>query len=100
MKTPPLNSEFRIHRDVRNGKDVLVCAAGKTVQLCDARYLQDQRSMLKAHGDWMELAQPTSRKTPRTEPSKPGGGLPQIRLAVGTASSKACAADSACMCRH
>ena len=55
LKTPPLTSDFTMHRDVKDGKDVLVCTVGKTVLLYDARCLQDLHAMLKAHGDWMPL---------------------------------------------
>ena len=55
LRTPPLTSEFAMHRDVKDGKDVLVCTVGKTVLLYDARCLDDLHKMLKKHGDWMEL---------------------------------------------
>ncbi len=44
-----------MHRDTKDGRDVLVCIVGKTVLLYDARCLDDLRAVLKAHGDWMEL---------------------------------------------
>jgi hypothetical protein len=31
LKTPPLSSEYTMHRDTRDGVDVLVCTVGKTV---------------------------------------------------------------------
>ena len=54
LKTPPLTSDFTMHRDVKDGKDVLVCTVGKTVLLYDARCLDHLHAMLKKHGDWME----------------------------------------------
>ena len=33
LKTPPLSSEYTIHTDIKDGKDVLVCTVGKTVLL-------------------------------------------------------------------
>ena len=62
LKTPPLTSEFTMHRDVKDGKDVLVCTVGKTVLLYDARCLDDLHKMLKKHGDWMELGSADEQK--------------------------------------
>jgi hypothetical protein len=62
LKTPPLSSEFTMHRDTRNGKDVLVCTVGKTVLVYDARCLEDLDATLKGHGDWMELGSAAEQK--------------------------------------
>jgi hypothetical protein len=62
LKTPPLTSDFTMHREVRDGWDVLVCTVGKTVLLYDARCLADLRTMLMAHGDWMELGSADEQK--------------------------------------
>jgi hypothetical protein len=67
LKTPPLTSDFTLHRETRDGRDVLVCTVGKTVLLYDARCLEDLRSMLQAHGDWMELGSADEQKD-----AKPG----------------------------
>jgi hypothetical protein len=67
LKTPPLSSDFTIHRDVRDGRDVLVCTVGKTVLFYDARCLDDLHAMLKAHGDWIELGSADEQKD-----AKPG----------------------------
>ncbi len=55
LKTPPLSSDYTIHRDVRDGVEVLVCTVGKTVLFYDARAVDDLHAMLVAHGDWMAL---------------------------------------------
>ena len=55
LKTPPLTSEYTMHTDEKDGKEVLVCTVGKTILLYDYRCLADLHSMLKKHGDWMEL---------------------------------------------
>ena len=55
LKTPPNTSDYEMHRDVKDGKDVIVCTVGKTVLLYDARCIEDLHAMLKAHGDWMDL---------------------------------------------
>jgi hypothetical protein len=31
LKTPPLSSDFPMHLDEKDGKEILVCTAGKTV---------------------------------------------------------------------
>jgi hypothetical protein len=62
LKTPPLTSEFTMHRGVKDGKDVLVCTVGKTVLLYDAKCLDDLHAMLKTHGDWMELGSADEQK--------------------------------------
>lgn len=67
LKTPPLTSDYTMHRDVKDGKDVIVCTVGKTVLLYDARCLDDLHAMLKSHGDWMELGSADEQKD-----AKPG----------------------------
>ena len=62
LKTPPLTSEFTMHRGVKDGKDVLVCTVGKTVLLYDAKCLDDLHAMLKTHGDWIELGSADEQK--------------------------------------
>ena len=55
LKTPPQTSEYEMYRDVKDGKDVIVCVVGKTTLLYDARCIEDLHAMLTQHGDWMEL---------------------------------------------
>ena len=62
LKTPPLTSDYTMHRDVRDGTDVIVCTVGKTVLLYDARCLDDLHAMLKAHGDWNDLGSADEQK--------------------------------------
>ena len=62
LKTPPLTSDFTMHRATVNGTDVLVCTVGKTVLHYDARCLEHLPAMLKAHGDWMELGSADEQK--------------------------------------
>ena len=62
LKTPPLTSEYTMHRDTRDGVDVIVCTVGKTVLLYDARCLTDLQSMLIARGDWVELGSADEQK--------------------------------------
>ena len=55
LKTPPNTSEYEMYKDVKDGKDVIVCVVGKTTLLYDARCINDLHQMLKSHGDWMDL---------------------------------------------
>jgi len=62
LKTPPLTSVYTMHLDEKEGRDVLVCTVGKTVLFYDYRCLADLQSMLKKHGDWMELGSADEQK--------------------------------------
>ena len=62
LKTPPLTSEYTMHVDEKDGKEVLVCTVGKTVLLYDINCLTDLYQMLISHGDWMELGSADEQK--------------------------------------
>jgi len=62
LKTPPLSSEYTMHVDEKDGKEILVCTVGKTVLHYDIRILNDLHAMLKKHGDWMELGSADEQK--------------------------------------
>ncbi len=62
LKTPPLTSEYTMHVDQKDGKDVLVCTVGKTVLLYNIDALTDLHKMLKDHGEWMELGSADEQK--------------------------------------
>ena len=62
LKTPPLSSEFTMYKDIRDGKDILVCTVGSTVLFYESRCLNDLHSMLKDRGDWMELGSADEQK--------------------------------------
>jgi hypothetical protein len=55
LNTPPGTSEYEMYKDIKDGKEVIVCTVGKTVLLYDAQCLKDLHSMLKKHGHWMDL---------------------------------------------
>ena len=56
LKTPSGSSEYQMYRDESADPPAIVCTVGKTILHYDARCIQDLHSMLKAHGDWMELS--------------------------------------------
>jgi hypothetical protein len=62
LKTPPLTSEYTMHFDVKDGRELLVCTVGKTILHYDYRCLSDLHEMLKKHGDWMELGSADEQK--------------------------------------
>jgi len=62
LKTPPLTSEYEMYKDVRDGKEVIVCVVGTTTLLYDYRCLSDLQTMLQLHGDWMELGSADEQK--------------------------------------
>jgi hypothetical protein len=62
LKTPPMTSEYEMYRDIKDGKEILVCTVGKTVLHYDYRCIKDLHEMLKQHGDWMELGSADEQK--------------------------------------
>lgn len=62
LQTPPLSSTYTMHRDVRDGVEVIVCTVGKTVLLYDARCIDDLHAMLVAAGDWVPLGSADEQK--------------------------------------
>jgi hypothetical protein len=62
LKTPPLTSEYTMHVDTKDGKEILVCTVGKTVLHYNIDCLNDLHTMLKNHGDWMELGSADEQK--------------------------------------
>jgi hypothetical protein len=62
LKTPPLSSDYTMHVDEKDGKDILVCTVGKTILHYNIDCLKDLHAMLKKHGDWMELGSADEQK--------------------------------------
>ena len=73
LKTPPLTSDYTMHRDTRDGVEVIVCTVGKTVLLYDARCLDDLHAMLKARGDWVVLGSADGQKPAKDGPVEAWG---------------------------
>src|ERR1700704_6423908 len=63
LKTPPRTSEFTMYKDETHAPPILVCTVGKTVLHYDLRCLNDLHTMLKEHGNWMELGSADEQKT-------------------------------------
>ncbi len=62
LKTPPLSSDFTMHIEEKEGKEILVCTVGKTILHYNANCINDLYEMLKTHGDWMELGSADEQK--------------------------------------
>ena len=62
LKTQPLTSEYEMHLDERDGRQVLVCTVGKTTLLYDAGAIDDLHAVLKERGDWVELGSADEQK--------------------------------------
>ena len=98
MKTPPQTSEYEMYKDIKDGKEVIVCTVGKTVLLYDAKCLTDLHEMLKAHGDWMELGSADEQK-PAKEGTVEAWGRSETNPVGGWYGLKKDCADAlVCMC--
>ncbi len=67
LHTAPGTSDYTMHIEEKEGKEVLVCTVGKTVLLYDIRCITDLHAMLMTHGDWMDLG-----GTDEQKPAKEG----------------------------
>ena len=100
LRTPPGQSEYLAYRDPNAVPPTLVCVVGKTALGYRLQCLEDLHTMLSAHGDWMALAQPTSRSQPQREPWRRGRARPRTRLVAGTGSRRVSAGASPTTCRR
>ncbi len=60
--TPSGTSGYEIYKDIKDGKEILICTVGKTVLNYDYRAITDLQRMLKDHGDWVELGSADEQK--------------------------------------
>ena len=82
LKTPPLTSEYTIHRDDDADPPLLICQVGSTKLTYLSRAVDDLHEMLIAHGDWMPLGAADEQKEPAAgtveawgrSPDNPVGG--------------------------
>ena len=82
LQTPSGTSSYTLYRDDTLNPPALVCTVGKTVLLYDARCINDLHTMLKQHGDWMEMGSADEQKPAKEgtveawgrSPSNPLGG--------------------------
>jgi hypothetical protein len=62
LKTPPGTAEYKMYRDEAADPPALVCVVGTTKLSYHLRCLEDLRTMLKKHGDWMLLGSADEQK--------------------------------------
>jgi len=82
LQTPPGTSEYEMYKSEKDGREILVCTVGKTVLHYDFRCVEDLSTMLRAHGDWMELGSADEQKPAKEgtveawgrSPDNPAGG--------------------------
>ncbi len=82
LSTPPGTSNYTMHQETIDGREVLVCTVGKTVLHYDLRCLADLHAMLLEHGDWMDLGSADEQKPAKAgtveawgrSPDNPVGG--------------------------
>ncbi len=51
-----------MYKDVKDGKEILVCLVGKTILNYDYRCIADLHSMLKKRAEWVELGSTDEQK--------------------------------------
>ena len=83
LKTAPGTAEFTMHTDTKDGLAILICTVGKTVLHYNARGIQDLHSMLKAHGDWMDLGGADEQKPAKQGTVEAWAALPITPSQVG-----------------
>ena len=76
LKTPPGTSDYTMHLEERDGRELIVCTVGKTVLHYDARCIADLHAMLKKHGDWMELGGADEQKPAKDDTVEGWGRSP------------------------
>nr|WP_245319077.1 hypothetical protein [Hymenobacter elongatus] len=73
LKTPSGTAAYTMHREQKDGRDLLVCTVGKTVLHYDHRALHDLYAMLKAHSDWLPLGSADEQKPAAAGTVEAGG---------------------------
>jgi hypothetical protein len=77
LKTPPLSSEYTIHRDDASDPPLLICQVGGTRLTYLARAIDDLHAMLVAHGDWMPLGGADEQKDAAPDTVEAWGRSPE-----------------------
>lgn len=62
LKTPPGTSVYKMYKDESLTPPAIVCVVGSTTLSYDMRAIADLHTMLKKHGDWMELGSADEQK--------------------------------------
>ena len=62
LKTAPGTAEYSMYKDEAHDPPLLVCKVGSTTLHYNLRCIEDLHTMLKKHGDWMELGAADEQK--------------------------------------
>ena len=87
LKTAPGTSEYQMWRDLSADPPALVCQVGSTQLKYHLRSIEDLHTMLKDHGDWMDLGAADEQKDAKPgtvegwgrDPENPVGGWYGLR---------------------
>ena len=90
LQTPPGTSEYTLYRDEAHNPPVLVCTVGKTVLLYDLRCIEDLHTMLKKHGDWMELGSADEQKPAKDDSHHDRTEQHHLRFGCTNQTSQSC----------
>ena len=94
LATPGGKAAFEAFRDAALDPPALVIRSGKTELRYQLRCIDDLCAMLKRHGDWMPLGGADEQKPAAEGTVEAWARSTRTRSAAGTASRRACAADS------
>lgn len=84
LKTPPLTSDYEMYKDIKDGKDVIVCVVGKTTLLYDTAVLPTFTLCSKSTVTGWNLAALTNKNLQKKARLKPGAVRRKIRWVAGT----------------
>ena len=73
LKTPPGTSDYTMHKE----GDILVCKVGSTTLHYQWRCVDDLHTMLKQHGDWIDLGGADEQKPAKEGTVEAWGRSPQ-----------------------
>ncbi len=80
LKTPPNTSEYFMYKGTKDDLEVIYCVVGSTTLIYDARCLTDLHTMLKVHGDWMDLGGADEQKEAKSGTVEAWGRSPENPL--------------------
>ena len=83
LKTPPLSSEYEMYKDVKDGKEVIMCIVGKTTLMYDANCLTDLQECLKNMAIGWNLEVLMNKSLQKKQQWKPGAVRKKIRMEAG-----------------
>lgn len=80
LKTPPNTSAYYMYKGTKDNLEVIYCVVGSTTLIYDAKCLTDLHTMLKEHGDWMDLGGADEQKEAKSGTVEAWGRSPENPL--------------------